>query len=123
MLLDIRAANKDDDNNSPVGLAVCHCGAGSEAGSGVCYIKFGLAIPSDGNSKQENFKNLLHAASLLARDRHLSKIVAGINTERSEAYRYMVEDGFRADMQGVAMHRPNDSGYNRSDVYLIDDWR
>jgi GNAT superfamily N-acetyltransferase len=113
--------NKDDDNSSLAGLAVCHCGAGSEAGSGACYVKFGLVL-SDDNS-QESFRNLLNAASLLAKDRHLSRIVAGINTERSEAYRYMVEYGFRAEMQGIAMHRPNESGYNRSDVYLIDDWR
>jgi GNAT superfamily N-acetyltransferase len=116
-------SGNENNNNSIAGFAVCHCGAGSEAGSGICYIKFGVAIPSDGNSEQENFKNLLNAASLLAKDRHLSRIVAGVNTERSEAYRYMVENGFRADMQGVAMHRPNESGYNRSDVYLIDDWR
>jgi N-acetylglutamate synthase-like GNAT family acetyltransferase len=112
--------NKDDDN-SLAGFAVCHCGAGSEAGSGVCYIKFGIVL-SDDNS-QENFKNLLNATSLLAKDRQLSRIIAGVNTERSEAYRYMVAYGFRADMQGIAMHRPNESGYNRSDVYLVDDWR
>jgi hypothetical protein len=112
---------EDDDNNSLVGLAVCHCGAGSEAGSDVCYIKFGIVL-SDDNS-QQNFKNLLNATSLLAKNRQLSRIVAGVNTERSEAYNYMVAYGFRSDMQGIAMHRPNESGYNRSDVYLIDDWR
>jgi GNAT superfamily N-acetyltransferase len=110
-----------DDNSSLAGLAVCHCGAGSEAGTGACYVKFGIVLPDD--NSQESFRNLLNAVSLLAKDRHLSRIAAGINTERSEAYRYMVEDGFRADMQGVAMHRPNESGYNRSDVYLMDDWR
>ena len=110
-----------DDNNSLVGLAVCHCGAGSEAGSGVCYIKFGIVLSDD--YSEENFKNLLNATSSLAKDRQLSRIVAGVNTERNEAYRYMVEYGFRAEMQGIAMHRPNESGYNRSDVYLIDDWR
>ena len=114
-------AIKDNDENSLAGLAVCHCGAGSEAGSGVCYIKFGIVL-SDNNS-QENFRTLLNATSLLAKDRHLSRIVAGVNTERNEAYRSMVASGFRVDIQGIAMHRPNESGYNRSDVYLIDDWR
>lgn len=114
-------AIKDRDENPLAGLAVCHCGAGSEAGSGVCYIKFGIAL-SDNNS-QENFRTLLNATSLLAKDRHLSRIVAGVNTERNEAYRSMVASGFRVDIQGIAMHRPNESGYNRSDVYLIDDWR
>jgi hypothetical protein len=27
-----------------IGLAVCHCGAGTEAGSGVCYIKFAFLV-------------------------------------------------------------------------------
>jgi ribosomal protein S18 acetylase RimI-like enzyme len=114
-------AIKDNDENPLAGLAVCHCGAGSEAGSGVCYIKFGIVL-SDNNS-QENFRTLLNATSLLTKDRHLSRIVAGVNTERNEAYRCMVASGFRVDIQGIAMHRPNESGYNRSDVYLIDDWR
>ena len=110
-----------DNNNNLAGFVVCHCGAGSEAGSGVCYIKFGIVL-SD-NYSQENFRTLLNATSLLAKDRRLSRIVAGVNTERSKAYHYMVASGFRVDIQGVAMHRPNESGYNRSDVYLIDDWR
>jgi hypothetical protein len=58
---------------------VCHCGDGSEAGSGVCYIKFGIGL-SD-NYSQENFRTLLNATSLLAKDRRLSRIVAGVNTE------------------------------------------
>ncbi len=41
-------AIKDNDNNL-ISFAVCHCGAGSEAGSGVCYIKFGIVL-SDINS-------------------------------------------------------------------------
>jgi hypothetical protein len=53
--------NKDDcGSNSLAGLAVCHCGAGSEAGSNICYIKFGIAIPSDGSSQQENFKSWIN---------------------------------------------------------------
>jgi hypothetical protein len=91
--------NKDDDDSSLSGLAVCHCGAGSEAGSSICYIKFGI-VRSDDNS-QANFKNLLNATSLLAKERMLSSVVAGVNMERSEAHRYMVAYGFRADMQGT----------------------
>jgi hypothetical protein len=87
-------AIKDNDNKL-VSFAVCHCGAGSEAGSGVCYIKFGI-VKSDNNS-QENFMILLNATSLLAKDKHLSRIVAGVNTERSGAYRLMVAYGFRVE--------------------------
>jgi Acetyltransferase (GNAT) family len=53
----------------------------------------------------------------------LSKLVAGVNTARFEAYRLMLASGFRADFQGVAMKRPNDSSYNRPEAYIIDDWR
>jgi hypothetical protein len=35
----------------------------------------------------------------------------------------MLKRGFRTTIQGVAMQRPNEPGYNRADVYLIDDWR
>ncbi|WP_269321030.1 hypothetical protein [Fischerella sp. PCC 9605] len=31
--------------------------------------------------------------------------------------------GFRAEIIGVAMHRPNEAGYNRPDVFVLDDWR
>jgi len=38
------------------------------------------------------------------------------------AYAVMAR-GFRTDLQGVVMDRPNEAGYNRPDVCLIDDWR
>jgi hypothetical protein len=68
------------DNNNLTGFAFCHCGAGSEAGSGVCYLKFELVLSY--NYSQENFRILLNATSLLAKDRRLSRIVAGVNTEQ-----------------------------------------
>ncbi|MGA7044224.1 MAG: hypothetical protein WBY71_11180, partial [Nitrososphaeraceae archaeon] len=40
-----------------------------------------------------------------------------------EAYLKMIAHGFRTDIQGVAMQRHNEPGYNRPDVYFIDDWR
>ena len=30
---------------------------------------------------------------------------------------------FRTDLQGVTMHRPNEDGYHRRGVYVLDDWR
>jgi hypothetical protein len=36
----------------------------------------------------------------------------------------MLANGFRPGMQGVAMETGDaSSGYNRSDVYILDDWR
>ncbi len=48
---------------------------------------------------------------------------AGVNLSRSQAYRQMLRRGFRTDIQGVAMHRPDSPGYNRPDVFVVDDWR
>ena len=59
----------------------------------------------------------------LARRRHLPKLVAGVNLGRHRAYRKMLAAGFRTELQGVTMHRPNELGYDRSTTYLIDDWR
>jgi len=103
------------------GFAVCHCGPGTEAGSGTCYVKFGAVRP--GQTPERDFNRLLTACEELAAVSGLSHLVAGVNAARHEAYRVMLERGFRTDRQGVAMHRPNDPGYSRSGVYVIDDWR
>lgn len=109
------------DDSTLVGVAVCHCGAGSEAGGGTCYIKFGAVRP--GLGAESYFSQLLDAVELLAHSRGLSRVVAGVNTSRHEAYGAMLARGFRTDLQGVAMHRPNTDGYSRPGVFVIDDWR
>lgn len=50
-------------------------------------------------------------------------LIAGVNTARHEAYARMLTRGFRADMHGIVMHRPNDPAYNRPGTLLLDDWR
>lgn len=109
------------DDAGVTGLAVCHCGPHTEAGSGKCYIKFGAVRP--GPTAGRDFGFLLDACEGMAARRGLERLVAGANTARQEAYRQMLERGFRADFQGVAMQKPNEPGYNRPGVYLIDDWR
>jgi hypothetical protein len=104
-----------------VGFACCHCGAGTEAGTGTCYIKFGAVLPGPGAA--ERFDQLLQVCEAKAGAKGLSHLVAGVNLGREEAYRQLLASGFRADIIGVAMERPNESGYNHSGVYLIDDWR
>jgi len=104
-----------------MGVAVCQMGPGTEAGSGRCYVKFGAARP--GAAVARSFGNLLEACEELAAERQSARLIAGMNTARHEAYREMLARGFRADLQGVVMSRPNEEGYNRSGVYLIDDWR
>ena len=109
------------DGDSLAGFAICHCGPGTEAGSGNCYVKFGAAAPDRGSA--ERFERLLDACEAFAHSQSLPRIIAGVNTARQGAYRSMISHGFRTDMQGVVMERPDNPGYNRKDVYLIDDWR
>ena len=103
------------------GFAVCHCGPGTEAGGGTCFVKFGAARPGPGAGAA--FERLLDACEGLAATRGLGRLMAGVNTARREAYRGMLARGFRADLVGVAMERPDEPGYNRADVYVVDDWR
>ena len=103
------------------GFAVCHCGPGTEAGGGTCFVKFGAARPGPGAGAA--FERMLDACEGLAATRGLGRLMAGVNTARQEAYRRMLARGFRADLVGVAMERPDEPGYNRADVYVIDDWR
>ncbi|HUB60484.1 MAG TPA: GNAT family N-acetyltransferase [Puia sp.] len=107
--------------NELIGLAVCHCGAGTEAGSGVCHIKFAAVYPVLAGDLE--FRQLLVACEQLAVQRGLGKLSGGINTARQKAWVAMLEDGWRGRMVGVAMQRPNEPGYNRPEVFLIDDWR
>jgi GNAT superfamily N-acetyltransferase len=109
------------DESKLAGFAVCHSGPGTEAGSGVCYIKFGAVRPD--SAAGENFNSLFDACEELASSQKLSCLIAGVNTARHEAYRQMLTRGFRAELLGVAMHKPNETGYNRPGIYLIDDWR
>jgi GNAT superfamily N-acetyltransferase len=106
---------------SLAGMAVCHAGAGTEAGSGKCYMKFG-AVRSGPKAALE-FRGLLDACRAFARLRGAKTLSAGMNLSRLEAYREMLQAGFRSAMQGVIMERNGEAGYNRPEVFLIDDWR
>jgi GNAT superfamily N-acetyltransferase len=103
------------------GMAVCHAGAGTEAGSGACYVKFG-AVRSGADALRE-FRRLLAACREFALLRGVAKLSAGVNLARLNAYREMLEAGFRSTRQGVVMESNGDAGYNRPDVFLMDDWR
>ena len=112
------------ENSRLVGLAVCHCGEGSEAGPDVCYVKFAAARPSPtGSDAATNFERLLSACETLASRRGLARVIAGVNTSRTEAYQQMIRRGFKTEMQGVAMHSPNEPGYSHPGVFALDDWR
>src|SRR6266581_387533 len=104
-----------------VAFAVCHYGPRSEAGADTCLVKFGAV--RDGRSAEHDYLRLLDACKALAVAAGMSNLLAGANMARNEAYRHLVARGFRTEIQGVTMHRPNDPGYCRPGVYVIDDWR
>ena len=102
------------------GFAICLNGPGSEGGEKICYIKFAAARPGTGAG--ERFDKLLDACDAFAASRGAT-IEGGVNLAREDAFRRMRSHGYRAMMQGVAMQRPHAPGHNRSDAYVIDDWR
>ena len=110
------------DNRELVGLAICHCGGGTEAGSGACFVKFAAARP--GRQASRRFECLLDACERFAADADLERVVAGVNTGRSDAYRQMLARGYRAFLVGLAMRtRPDGPDYDGPEHYVIDDLR
>jgi predicted N-acetyltransferase YhbS len=104
------------------GMAVCHCGAGSEAGSDTCYVKFAAVGPGEG--APERFERLLDACEAFAVESGLGRLVAGVNTGRLDAYRRMLTRGFRTELIGVSMRlRPEGAHFDSPADYVIDDLR
>lgn len=110
-----------DDHGALTGFAVCHAGPGTEAGSGTCYVKFAAAAP--GAAAARRFAALVELCERFAALRGASELVAGVNTAREGAWRTLLDHGFRTQVQGVAMQRPNTPGLNQPDAWVIDDWR
>jgi predicted N-acetyltransferase YhbS len=63
------------------GFAVCHCGAGTEAGSGTCFVKFAAVLPGAGATQR--FEGLLAACEAFAAERGLERLEVGANTART----------------------------------------
>jgi predicted N-acetyltransferase YhbS len=49
----------DNKSNKLLGLAICHCGPKTEAGSNTCYVKFGCVTASGDRSESANFDELI----------------------------------------------------------------
>jgi GNAT superfamily N-acetyltransferase len=109
------------EGDNLAGFAVCHCGGGTEAGSGACFIKFGAVLPGEGAAVR--FERLVEACEALAAERGLSRLIAGVNSARHGAYRTLLGRGYRAMINGITMLRPNEPAYNRPDAYVVDDLR
>jgi N-acetylglutamate synthase-like GNAT family acetyltransferase len=103
-------------------MAVCHAGAGSEAGSDTCYVKF-AAVRPDGDGPGR-FQRLLDACEAYAARSGLGRVVAGVNTGRLHAYRCLLAHGFRIEQTGVSMWlHPERSHFHTPAHYVIDDLR
>jgi len=102
-------------------FANCHYGAGTEGGPERCYIKFAAVRP--GPSASADFGLLLNACEELAAVKKLQRVFAGCSTAHHEAYRQMLDSGYRADIHGLGMHKDNHEGYTKPGVYVLDDWR
>ena len=104
------------------GIAVCHCGAGSEAGSDSCYVKFAAVWPGDGAS--DRFARLLDACEAFAIESGAGRLEAGVNTGRLDAYRHLLDRGFRIEQIGVSMLlRPHDSHFDTPAHHILADLR
>jgi hypothetical protein len=97
------------------GFAVCHFGPDSEARDGALYVKFAAA--RDGKS----FAPLLDAIEGEAARLGATRIALGVNSARRAAYSALLARGYRVQMWGVNMHRPDDPGWDRPDCFVIDD--
>jgi len=70
-----------------------------------------------------HFEKLLNNCGQLVALKGTYQLKAGVNVSRIQAYRSLLAQGFRTEVQGVVMQWRNEVGYNREGVYLIDDWR
>jgi predicted N-acetyltransferase YhbS len=109
------------DGSELMGFAACHQGPRTEAGSGTCYLKFAAVRPQ--GDAGHWFAELLAASEAFTASQGASRLTAGVNTSRHEAYQGMLQRGFRTDLLGVAMHRPDEPGFSRPGLYVLDDWR
>lgn len=109
------------DGSTVQGFAICHSGAGSEGGSKGFYVKFALVRPGGGAA--ERLSRLIAACEAAAAKSGAAQISAGISVGRHHAYRLLVELGFRTQLMGVQMLRPWQEGYDRPEIYALDDWR
>ncbi|MGH9392971.1 MAG: GNAT family N-acetyltransferase, partial [Terriglobales bacterium] len=103
------------------GFAVCHFGAGTEAGKDSLYMKFAATRP--GAQATVALDRLIDGAHLLSAQHQLARVECGVSLARRGAYALLLDRGFRTSMQGVAMHRPDRVAYNRPDVFVLDDLR
>ena len=98
------------------GFALFHTGAGSEAGSGVLGVNFAAARPG-------MLELLLDAVEAYAAGRGIPKVELSANLGRRATYAMLKRRGYRTQMTGVAMLRPDCDGYDGAEVPILEEWR
>jgi predicted N-acetyltransferase YhbS len=109
------------DGDEVIAFAVCHAGAATEAGSGACLVKFAAVRPD--RASDATVDRLLGAGDALAAARGAKVLLVGVDLGTRSAYRHLLARGFRTEMQGVALHSPDDVGYLTRDALVLGDWR
>lgn len=109
------------DRDGLAGFAVCHGGPGSEAAPGTCFVKFAAARPGGGAAGR--LELLVDAIGEHAATTGFTRLEAGVNLARRDAYRVLVAHGYRTFALGVAMHRPDAEGFDRPNALVLDDRR
>jgi len=102
-------------------LALCHVGAGSEAVTGTCYVKFAAVRPGAGSTAL--LDGLLDACEAFAAARGAVRLEVGVNLGRRVAAGLLAARGHRAFRHGVAMHRPSVEPAASPQQLVLDDWR
>lgn len=110
-----------EDASGVQAVAVCQIGPGTEAGTGMCLVKFAAARP--GKEAGRSFDQLIAACFDLAATEGAVTLQAGVNFGRESAYMALCERGLRTQFQGVSMHCPNEDFYDSPASLVIDDWR
>jgi GNAT superfamily N-acetyltransferase len=101
-------------------FAACHFGPRSEAGDGVCYVKF--AAVRGGGEAPERMNRLLAACDNLAAAQGQRTLMLGVNTGRRHAYQHLLQAGFAIRILGITLHRGT-GGYDHCASWVFDDWR
>ncbi len=109
------------EGSALAGLAVCHAGAGSEAGSGRAAVRLATVLPGPG--AEARLRGLLEAVEAWAAGAGARVVAAGCSSGRIRAWKALREAGYRPYVQGIAMHHDRRPGYDREDVFVLDDWR
>jgi GNAT superfamily N-acetyltransferase len=108
-----------DTTGAVDGFAVCHAGPGTEATTGMAFVKFAAVRPG----ATACFATILAECEAWAANMGAKRIRAGVNTGRRDAYRAMKSHGFVVELLGIAMHRPDLAGWDGPGQFVIDDFR